>query len=231
MVHSGYTQYAENLFAKDELLDRWLNLCDRLDVSKDVIHRVRLFDQVMHSYTHPARVYHTPGHIQYCMKKFDEVRHLVPSPDQLELAIWFHDIVHEPWHSDNEERSADMAQFYICTLMGSHSLFAAGVASIIIGGTKHLSSHLSKYPHNNMRFMSDIDLANMGDSWDVFHENLLRIMKENLWQGEVKCIASTILSLNSFWTEEHIFFTEYFREKYEAQARANIDRAIKELTT
>src|SRR5215212_1972660 len=86
---------------------RWQQLWKRLGS------RVKLtvqFEQLQAAYSEPHRFYHNAVHILDCLQQFDSVRHLATRADEVELAIWYHDIVYNPRASDNEERSAAWAK-------------------------------------------------------------------------------------------------------------------------
>src|SRR5690606_31119292 len=62
------------------------------------------------AYAETHRHYHTTQHLMECLATFAELAGLADSPHAVELAIWFHDAIYLPMRSDNEERSAELAQ-------------------------------------------------------------------------------------------------------------------------
>ena len=84
--------------------DRFVELWRRLGVS-DTWAR-ELFAEVDAHYGSAGRHYHTGGHIEHCLARFDEIRHLLEHPDAVELALWFHDVIYELGADDNERQSA-----------------------------------------------------------------------------------------------------------------------------
>jgi len=68
------------------------------------------FSRIMAAYSESHRFYHTFTHIEHCLSEFDEVKGLVESPDEVEYAIWLHDMVYDTHASDNEEKSAEIAK-------------------------------------------------------------------------------------------------------------------------
>ena len=223
MIYSA--QRAANRFAKEELQDRWLSLCKRLGVKGDVIYHVKLYDQLTHYYSHPARVYHNLEHIRYCLGKFDEVIHLVPHPDLVELAIWFHDAIYELWADDDEFRSASLALFFITQLMGLERDLARRVA-FIIENTAYFNKNNTHTPNEDAKYMIDIDLAGFGDTLEVFEQNGKNVAAEYGWVDTAEHLEKRIKILKIFRTRDPFYLTDYFRKKYQERARDNLDIEI-----
>jgi predicted metal-dependent HD superfamily phosphohydrolase len=85
--------------------ERWSALCTRLDCDA----AIDMFDQLTAAYTESARAYHTAQHIDECLLLLDRVASQLQSPDDVELAIWLHDVVYDPQAKDNEAQSAQLA--------------------------------------------------------------------------------------------------------------------------
>ena len=55
-----------------------------------------------------GREFHNLGHIDDCLRHFDEIAPRLMDRDAVEIALWFHDAVYEPGNPDNERRSAQL---------------------------------------------------------------------------------------------------------------------------
>ncbi len=91
---------------------RWAALCTRLgcpEVSAQ-------FNAIAAAYAQPVRAYHTAQHIDECLNLLDGVAAQLQSPDDIELAIWLHDVVYDPQAKDNEARSAQWAAQWFAAL-------------------------------------------------------------------------------------------------------------------
>jgi len=49
------------------------------------------FDELIQAYSSPERFYHNLVHIEDCLALFDRTNALAIHPEEVELAIWFHD--------------------------------------------------------------------------------------------------------------------------------------------
>lgn len=217
-----------NGFLEDELLDRWLALCARINVKGNHQYHYNLFKRLVYYYNQPGRYYHTLEHIRYCLAKLDEVRELVPNQDIVELAIWFHDAIFEVWADDNEERSANLAIFFLIKLMGLTMVFAMRISHLIRN-----SAYFRNPPKiditRDAEFFLDIDLAGFGDAEDVFYRNHINVAREFDWIDKGEWRIRQIVVFDFFLKRKPIYLTDYFRDKYETQARANIKRVLTEL--
>jgi len=68
-------------------------------------------DDLVAAYTAPNRDYHNLRHIEDCLGLLAGVDGLSTTDREiLTQAIWWHDVVYDPTRSDNEERSAQLAE-------------------------------------------------------------------------------------------------------------------------
>ena len=226
-------QRAESEYYKQELEVRWLTFCQWSGLKRDQVFRIKLFDSLVHHYIHPERHYHNLEHIQYCMTKLEEVCGLVEKFRNLELAIFFHDVIYGCWteFSQNEEYSARFAKFFITELMGLPSEIANDVCSLIKDTTYHFNNRpkeLGNLTHDG-EYMMDIDIASLGDNWEVFNRNMDNIAKEFSWVDPKLYKIERIKILKHFLDRDPLYKTNYFRSKYEVRAKLNLVQAIAKL--
>ncbi|MFD7242880.1 HD domain-containing protein [Streptomyces massasporeus] len=67
-------------------------------------------DALLTRWQEPQRRYHTVEHLTAVLDRVDELERYARDPDVVRLAAWFHDAVYLPDRSENEERSARLAE-------------------------------------------------------------------------------------------------------------------------
>jgi predicted metal-dependent HD superfamily phosphohydrolase len=189
---------------------RWTNLWERLGGRGDSI---SAFNDLTARYSEPHRAYHTLAHIEHCLAEFDAVRPLAADPDAIELAVWYHDAVYDPKAADNEQRSAALA-FDAIEHASLPASLARSVAELIVA-TKHRELPTD----GDAQLLVDIDLSILGQSEERFDEYERQIRKEYERVPEEQFVAGRAKILQSFLDRPTIYATQFFREKYEAQAR------------
>lgn len=171
-------------------------------------------------YAEPHRHYHTAAHIAACLRHFDAVRHRLSGPLAVERAIFFHDVIYFPRRTDNEAASADFAASALKTL-GVPAEEIAAVCRLIL-----VTAHPSTPQTTDEQFLVDIDLAILGSSPAEFAAYERAIRREYAWVAGDIFRQKRGKLLRAFLQQTSIFRTNYFHEKYEAQARENISSAL-----
>jgi len=67
-------------------------------------------DNLLARWQEPQRRYHTLAHLTAVLDHIDVLQKHAADPDAVRLAAWFHDAVYLPDRSENEERSARLAE-------------------------------------------------------------------------------------------------------------------------
>lgn len=200
---------------QDQNEQLWLALWQRIGAQGNA-HEV--YDILYRLYSQPRRAYHTLEYIKNCLSEFEQVRHLAINPTAIEWAIWFHDAI------ENEEKSAMLARALI-----RHALLPDSIGQLVkklILATKHVAT-----PTNlDAQLMVDIDLSILGQSPDRFDEYEKQIRQEYDWVSDDKFAAGRSAILKSFFARPKIYLTQFFRDKYETQARQNIAHSLKQLS-
>jgi len=192
--------------------DRWQALMHGLGLGGNEA----AFAELLAAYRQPHRHYHTPRHIADCLRHFDAARHDADEPHAIELAIWFHDAVYDPYRSDNEQASADWALRFL----RENDLPAALQARVqaLILATRHdaiASDH-------DTAILIDIDLSILGATADAYDSYRQAVRREYRWVPGPLFRRNRRAVLDSFLRRERIFLTDSFHASHEARARDNI---------
>ncbi len=200
---------------------QWLALWKRIGARGNA-HAV--YNDLVMRYSEPRRAYHTLEHIRHCLDEFEQVRHLAANPDIVELALWYHDAIYDTKAKDNEERGAALAiQMTEDALLPDN--LGQSVANLIIA-TKHASDSTDP----DVQIIVDVDLSILGQDEEKFDEYERRIRTEYEWVAENAFIVGRSAMLKAFSNRPAIYSTQFFRNKYEAQARQNIVRSLARLS-
>ena len=176
-------------------------------------------------YRDDSRAYHTVRHLEECLGHLDDVRRRLRRPDEVEAALWFHDVIYDPQAADNEERSADLAE----RLLGPAGVPTEYLAEIrrLVLATGHRGS---RDPQDDASAITDIDLTILGAERARFDEYEADIRREYAFVPEDQFRRRRREILQSFLARPAIYATPWFHERYEARARENLSRSIGALT-
>ncbi len=200
-----------------ELEDRWIEICGS-GVNKALVHTG--FKTLVAQYSEKHRFYHHLGHINACLELCDEVADYIEERFNIEMSIWFHDVIYDPVKFDNEEKSAKYAKKF---------LQAINLNPVEINKIEHLillTRHPSLPVTDDEKYLVDIDLSILGANNALYDNYELAIRKEYSLVPSFRYRNGRVDVLKSFAKLDKIFQTEYFYEKLEIQARHNIDRTI-----
>ena len=166
-------------------------------------------------YTESHRYYHTFQHIEHCLLQLSDCAQYIKYPQEVELAIWFHDVIYVPGAKDNEQKSADLFGQLFVTILAPENLNR--IKSLILSTT-----HNTELTTNDEKFMVDIDLSSFAASNKQYQKNNLNLRKEQLNLSDYDFNKKQLSLLNLIIKRERIFKTRFFYENLEQAARVNI---------
>jgi predicted metal-dependent HD superfamily phosphohydrolase len=134
----------------EPLRDRWLAFAPRIGDAGDP---ASLWVRLERMYASPPRSYHTLHHVGEVLHILDGVRAAAERPDEVELALWWHDAVYDARRTDNEERSAALTAI-VAQELGAPDEVAERVRSLVLA-TRHTGEPLQ----GDAALIVDIDLA------------------------------------------------------------------------
>ncbi|MFY7855992.1 MAG: N-methyl-D-aspartate receptor NMDAR2C subunit [Rubrivivax sp.] len=181
-------------------------------------HAVR--DAVLQGYAEPHRRYHTLQHLAECLTLLAEVRDAADHPDEVEMALWFHDAVYALRASDNEARSAEWA---------AEALRSAGVSVPVFERVRALilaTQHKALPQSRDAQVLVDVDLSILGAPPERFAEYEVQIRQEYAHVPGFLFRLKRRAILQSFLDRPALFSTPRLHQRLEARARANLAAAV-----
>ncbi len=185
------------------------------------------------AYAVPPRAYHDFGHVHEVLRHYDAVA-AGPGwvqPDEVRLAVLYHDAIYEPGRKDNEARSAAFAVADIARWLPDAGVDAGRVAALIELTARHGSFSPADFgktavADDTCHFL-DCDMAILGAEPAVFDAYDRAIAAE--YRGHVPDWLFRINRrrfLKALLARPRIFLSGFFHERLDSQARANLRRAV-----
>ncbi|HMP63175.1 MAG TPA: phosphohydrolase [Phenylobacterium sp.] len=178
------------------------------------------------AYSEPHRRYHGLDHITDCLGELSAEKGL-DDPDRLMLAhaLWWHDVVYDPRRSDNETQSARQAETDLAGLgySGAHIAEVARLIALTTGHRTDAGDRLGA-------LMVSIDLSILGRPPEGYDAYAAAVREEYAHVPEPLFRAGRAQVMGRMLAAEPLFADEGFRNRFEAQARANINREIAALS-
>lgn len=184
------------------------------------------------TYLAPPRAYHHFGHVQEVLRHY---RAIVEGPGwhrpiEIWLAVLYHDAVYVPGRSDNEIASARLAIEHIDRWWQGAGIDAGRVSDLILLTARHGALRAADAgggdAGEDARHFLDCDMAILGAPPAAFAEYDRAIAEEYRavprWLYRIKRRRFFRTLLASEW----IFHSDFFRERFERQARDNLDAAL-----
>jgi predicted metal-dependent HD superfamily phosphohydrolase len=203
---------------QEDLLPRWSGLWMAMGAR-----RIPDITPLIDLYSSSTRHYHNMGHLRACLAELDSARHLAMDAPAIELALWYHDAIYDATRSDNEAQSADMA---------TTAMKSVGVSQIRIDAVRSLilaTRHATPPATADEMLIVDIDLSILGKPESEFAAYESAIRQEYAHVPDAGFRQGRQLILQQFLDRPRIYLTDWFFDRYEAQARVNLRESIEML--
>ncbi|MGY1498848.1 HD domain-containing protein [Streptomyces sp. QTS52] len=185
-------------------------------------------DNLLARYQEPQRRYHTLTHLTAVLDHIDVLAEAgyADDPALVRLAAWFHDVVYAPDRSENEERSARLAE---------RALPEAGVSP---AGTAEVArlvrltvTHAPAPGDRNGEVLCDADLAILAASQDTYTAYTAAVREEYAFVPADAFREGRAAVLRQLLALPQLFRTPYGTRHWEEPARANITAELTWLET
>jgi predicted metal-dependent HD superfamily phosphohydrolase len=214
---------------EERLALRWQTLLTQHFTQLSLAEIQQSWSRLLPHYRESHRHYHDLQHIDASFTWFDQVQDTLDNPLAVALAIWFHDIIYDVRRSDNEEKSAQYAVTALTKVAASTTLVQQVYELILL--TQHPSKPSQRLEtlvtsHDQALFL-DIDLTILGQRDAIYanYEKAIRAEYQHVPLWLYKLGRKRLLK--QFLAQPKIYYSDYFSEKFESQARVNIQSVLK----
>jgi predicted metal-dependent HD superfamily phosphohydrolase len=146
---------------------------------------------------------------------------LLGDRDAVEFALWFHDAIYDVGATTNELRSAEL---FLTLSGGAPFMFRHRVCDHILA-----TRHVNAVDESDRRFIVDIDLSGFGAPWEEFMRNGALLRDESSDVPDARYHCGQVAFLSRLQKRRYFFATEYFRARFETNARENLRRVLADL--
>ncbi|WP_205943972.1 hypothetical protein [Pedobacter xixiisoli] len=179
-----------------------------------------LWDEIEIAYSGQQRYYHSLTHLENLLAQLEAIAAQLQNWDVILFSLYYHDIIYSATQSNNEEKSAELAE---------NRMLKAGIPLAIIKECKEqilaTKSHVVSNNHDT-NYFTDADLSILGQDWDSYAAYFKSVRKEYQIFPNLIYKVGRKKVLKHFLTMPRIYKTAYFYEKLESKARENLQKEI-----
>lgn len=179
-----------------------------------------VYEALAARYREAHRRYHTLGHVAACLARLDRVRASAERPEEIELALFFHDAVYDRT-GDDEARSAALAETELIEL-GVPGQAAARVGALVRATAGHDAGG------GDAALLVDIDLSILGARPAAYARYVEALRAEYEHVPDTLFRAGRSAILRAFLARPAIYRTPSFAS-LESQARQNLSAELARL--
>ncbi|MFJ8821361.1 hypothetical protein ACIREE_06215 [Streptomyces sp. NPDC102467] len=208
-----------------ELRERWARTLRATTGTPD-IDPYPYADNLLARWSEPQRKYHTTTHLAAVLDHIDVLEDHADDPALVRLAAWFHDAVYRPDRSENEERSADLAERAL-TEAGLTAHQVAEVARLV----RLTVSHDPADGDADGEALCDADLAILAAAPEAYAAYTKAVREEYAFVPDEAFREGRAAILRQLLDLPRLFRTPYGTSHWEATARENLTTELDLLGT
>ncbi|UFH33116.1 hypothetical protein LNP04_05180 [Chryseobacterium sp. C-71] len=203
------------------LKEKFFQLCSPFNQDKMLVEVFWL--EIEKKYTGKGRYYHNLTHLENMFSELELVKDRILNFTNISFSVFYHDVIDDASSKLNEEESAEFAMLRLEKL-GLNKTDIEEIPKQILATKSHHKSE-----NNDINYLLDADLSILGKDIESYIKYTQQIRKEYSIYPDFLYKPGRKKVLQHFLELESIFKTEYFSEKYEIQARKNIEFEIGQL--
>lgn len=200
-----------------QLAEAWLQAAAAVVPSGDAGDLTSIGHDLLARYAEPHRRYHDVAHLDDVLRHVDALARHAAAPDVVRVAAWFHDAVYDPRATDNEERSAQLAE----ELLPARQVDAA-VVNEVARLVRVTAAHAPDAGDANAAVLCDADLAILASPDGVYAAYVAAVRAEYAHLEPTAFNRGRAQVLSGLVGRKHLFSTPTARRDWEQAARTNL---------
>jgi predicted metal-dependent HD superfamily phosphohydrolase len=197
------------------LKDIFIALCAPYSKDKNLIETC--WSEIEKNYSSKNRHYHNLKHLEELFKQLAAVKREILDWDTILFSLFYHDVIYDVLHNDNETNSAKYAAKRLAKLG-----YPADKIEQCIAQIEATKTH-ARTANQDINLFLDADLASLGKDENGYLEYTKQIRKEYSYYPDFVYNPGRKKVLKHFLDMFSIYKTDYFIDLYEEQARINIE--------
>ncbi|MFE5396327.1 hypothetical protein ACFQ9U_17425 [Streptomyces sp. NPDC056568] len=185
----------------------------------------RYADDLLRRWSEPQRRYHTLAHLTAVLDHVDVLEEYAADPAAVRLAAWFHDAVYRPERSENEERSARLAERAL-TEAGVPASRTAEVVRLV----RLTVTHAPADGDRDGQVLCDADLAVLASPPSAYAAYTAAVRAEYHFVPDDAFREGRAAVLRQLLALPRLFHTPHGRRAWEATARYNLTGELEMLS-
>ncbi|MFE0418926.1 HD domain-containing protein [Streptomyces tendae] len=182
-------------------------------------------DDLLARWQEPQRRYHTLTHLTAVLDHVDVLAEHADDVDVVRLAAWFHDAVYRPDRSENEERSARLAERALPEA-GVPAAKTAEVARLV----RLTVTHAPAADDRDGQVLCDADLAILASPSSAYAAYTAAVREEYHFVPNEAFREGRAAILRQLLDLPSLFHTPHGRREWEATARHNLTGELEMLS-
>ena len=176
----------------------------------------RLWKEIETKYSSKKRYYHNLSHLNMLLDHLTACRPIIHDWDTVLFSLFYHDIIYNVTRKDNEEKSAALATKRFQQI-NYPELQTEKCRRQILATRTH-----DPDDDPDTAFFIDADISILGQKRHVYEEYCRQIRKEYSIYPDIIYKPGRRKVITHFLQRERVFKTDVFFERYEIQARENL---------
>jgi predicted metal-dependent HD superfamily phosphohydrolase len=179
-----------------------------------------LWAEIEKNYSSNKRHYHTLQHLDSLLAQLTDIKAEIQNWNTILFTLYYHDIIYNSLKSNNEEKSAELAEKRMKQILVSNDKIEHCKKQILT--TK---SHIQS-TDSDTNYFTDADLSVLGQNWETYSLYYKNVRKEYSIYPDFVYNPGRRKVLNHFLSMDRIFKTDFFHNKFEIQAKQNLQKEI-----